>query len=147
MLVENIRLALWGLWANKLRSILTMLGIIIGIGSVIAIMTVGSSMTASIESGMQSMGAGNITVSLTQKSDSSEGARMFRASQYRDEDLITDAMIAEFRADYGDDLLAVGVSESMGTYTVEVGSSSASVTATGVNPDMKYASDVTLVTG
>ena len=36
---ENILLALNGLRANKMRSLLTMLGIIIGIASVIAIMT------------------------------------------------------------------------------------------------------------
>ena len=38
---ENILLALNGLRANKMRSLLTMLGIIIGIASVIAIMTLG----------------------------------------------------------------------------------------------------------
>ena len=70
LLFENIQLALNGLRANKMRALLTMLGIIIGIGSVIAIMTVAGSMTNSI------------TTSLTQKSDSdyTEGAqtRMFR---------------------------------------------------------------------
>ena len=45
MLYENIRLALFSLRANKMRSLLTMLGIIIGIASVIAIMTVGDSVT------------------------------------------------------------------------------------------------------
>ena len=35
---ESIRLALEGLRANKMRSILTMLGIIIGIGAVIGIL-------------------------------------------------------------------------------------------------------------
>ena len=40
LLFENIQLALNGLRANKMRALLTMLGIIIGIGSVIAIVTV-----------------------------------------------------------------------------------------------------------
>ena len=70
LLFENIQLALNGLRANKMRALLTMLGIIIGIGSVIAIMTVAGSITNSITTSMQSMGANNITVSLTQKSDS-----------------------------------------------------------------------------
>ena len=48
LIFENIKLALNGLLSNKLRSLLTMLGIIIGIGSVIAIMTVSSSLTTSI---------------------------------------------------------------------------------------------------
>ena len=40
-LFENIRLALEGLRANKMRALLTMLGIIIGIASVMAISTLG----------------------------------------------------------------------------------------------------------
>ena len=40
-LYENILLAISGLRANKMRALLTMLGIIIGIGSVIGIVMVG----------------------------------------------------------------------------------------------------------
>ena len=61
---ENIRLALTGLFNNKMRSLLTMLGIIIGIGSVIAIMTVSSSLTTSITDTFAEMGANNVTVGL-----------------------------------------------------------------------------------
>lgn len=43
-LSESVRLALEGLRANKMRSLLTMLGIIIGIGAVIGILTVGLSL-------------------------------------------------------------------------------------------------------
>ena len=45
--IENIRLALTGLKSNKMRALLTMLGIIIGIGSVIGIVMVGDSLTNS----------------------------------------------------------------------------------------------------
>ena len=38
---ESVRIALNALFANKLRSILTMLGIIIGVGAVIAMVSVG----------------------------------------------------------------------------------------------------------
>ncbi|MEI3013734.1 MAG: ABC transporter permease [Ruthenibacterium lactatiformans] len=64
-----------------MRALLTMLGIIIGIGSVIGIVTVGDSLTGSITTSMQSMGASNITVSLQQKATANTmGAqtRMFR---------------------------------------------------------------------
>ena len=44
MLIENMKMALSALRANKMRSFLTMLGIIIGIGSVIAITSVGDTM-------------------------------------------------------------------------------------------------------
>ena len=65
--LDNILMALSSLKANKMRSLLTMLGIIIGISSVIAIMTVGDSLTGSITDSMSGMGASNITVSLQKK--------------------------------------------------------------------------------
>ena len=44
MLIENMKMALSALRSNKMRSFLTMLGIIIGIGSVIAITSIGDTM-------------------------------------------------------------------------------------------------------
>src|SRR5215475_12251716 len=37
--LEAIRVALQSLWANKLRSVLTVLGVMIGVGAVIAVVT------------------------------------------------------------------------------------------------------------
>ena len=78
---ENILLALSGLKANKMRAFLTMLGIIIGIGSVITIMTLGESVTDSFTSSMQSLGANNVTVAIQPKQDEEEqdGGMMFMA--------------------------------------------------------------------
>ncbi|MBI3243570.1 MAG: ABC transporter permease [Chloroflexi bacterium] len=59
---ENFRVALRALAANKLRSILTMLGIIIGVGAVVALMAIGNGATASITSQVQGIGANLITV-------------------------------------------------------------------------------------
>ncbi len=44
MLLENMSMAIHAIKANKMRSFLTMLGIIIGIGSVIAIVSIGDTM-------------------------------------------------------------------------------------------------------
>ncbi|HXW99698.1 MAG TPA: ABC transporter permease [Candidatus Acidoferrales bacterium] len=38
-LIESIRIALQSLWANKLRSVLTLLGVVIGVAAVIAVVT------------------------------------------------------------------------------------------------------------
>ena len=38
-MIENIRLAFQGIWGHKMRSVLTMLGIIIGIASIITIIS------------------------------------------------------------------------------------------------------------
>lgn len=72
LLFDNIILALNGIKANKMRSFLTMLGIIIGIASVIAIMTVGTSMTKSMSDTMSSYGANDITMGVSQKSSERE---------------------------------------------------------------------------
>ncbi|MFT3952348.1 MAG: ABC transporter permease [Oscillospiraceae bacterium] len=151
MLFENISIALRGLLVNKMRAVLTMLGIIIGIGSVIAIMTVGNSMSTSVATSMQSMGANNITVSLTQKSssDSTEGSRtrMFMAASYAADDLISTAMIDEYRQAYGDEIYAIGLTESVGSQEIETDADSATVNITGVDAEYTKVEDVTIVNG
>ncbi|HZP60999.1 MAG TPA: ABC transporter permease [Opitutaceae bacterium] len=58
-LSEVLRLAFAALGVNRLRSILTMLGITIGVFSVIGVMTAVSAMRSSIESGLSFLGANN----------------------------------------------------------------------------------------
>jgi putative ABC transport system permease protein len=55
-IVEQIRLALRALSANKLRSTLTMLGIIIGVGAVITLLSVGQGVQALVADQLQSIG-------------------------------------------------------------------------------------------
>ena len=56
---ENLRLAWSCVKANKMRSILTMLGIIIGISSVITISTIGSTLRQTIEKSVSDMSGAN----------------------------------------------------------------------------------------
>jgi len=60
---ENFRIALRALSANKLRSGLTMLGIIIGVGAVVALMAIGNGATASITAQVQGVGSNVVFVS------------------------------------------------------------------------------------
>ena len=62
MIKENCKLAIISIKANKMRAFLTMLGIIIGVCAVIAIMTVGNSMTADVKKQLEGYGVQNITV-------------------------------------------------------------------------------------
>ncbi|WP_420629853.1 ABC transporter permease [Candidatus Leptofilum sp.] len=55
-LIESIRLALVGLAANKLRAFLTMLGIIIGVGAVITLISVGRGVEAVVIDEFQGLG-------------------------------------------------------------------------------------------
>ncbi len=60
---ENLRIALRALAANKLRSGLTMLGIIIGVGSVVALMGIGAGASSDITSRVENIGSNLLTVS------------------------------------------------------------------------------------
>ncbi|HEY7295249.1 MAG TPA: ABC transporter permease [Dehalococcoidia bacterium] len=59
---ESIRVAIEALSANKLRSSLTMLGIVIGVGAVIALMSIGSGAQAAITKNIRSLGSNLITI-------------------------------------------------------------------------------------
>ena len=63
-LFEAILSALKAIWANKMRSVLTMLGIVIGIFSVVALISVGESSTATVTESIEGMGSNLITVSV-----------------------------------------------------------------------------------
>jgi putative ABC transport system permease protein len=56
-ILESVRLAFRALAANKLRAALTMLGIIIGVGAVITLMSAGEGVSVYIEGQFQSMGS------------------------------------------------------------------------------------------
>jgi len=61
--IEALRLALQSLWANKMRSILTLLGVIIGVGSVITVVTLTNGAKEFVTSKINSYGAATITIS------------------------------------------------------------------------------------
>ncbi|MFL0194933.1 ABC transporter permease [Clostridium sp. WILCCON 0269] len=62
--IENFKMSLESIKANKMRSFLTMLGIIIGISSVITIVSLGSGGKNSITGSFEKMGANNINITV-----------------------------------------------------------------------------------
>jgi putative ABC transport system permease protein len=60
---ESLRIALSGINANRLRSALTMLGILIGVGSVILLVAVGSGSAAASRKRLEALGSNTLTVS------------------------------------------------------------------------------------
>lgn len=62
-MLENIRLSFQGIWSHKMRSFLTMLGIIIGIASIIAIVSTIKGTSEQIKEDL--IGSGNNTVSIS----------------------------------------------------------------------------------
>ena len=65
MFLNSLRLAVRSTLANKMRSFLTMLGIIIGVMSVVVLVSIVQSTTNSVSSAIASMGSDLITVSVT----------------------------------------------------------------------------------
>jgi putative ABC transport system permease protein len=77
---ESVRIALRALRVNKLRSALTMLGIIIGVGAVIAMVGVGAGAQESVTERIESLGS-NLIVA-TSGSVTSSGVRLGQGTQY-----------------------------------------------------------------
>jgi putative ABC transport system permease protein len=65
MFLNSLRLAIRSTLANKMRSFLTMLGIIIGVMSVIVLVSIAQSTTSSITNAIASMGSDLLTVTVT----------------------------------------------------------------------------------
>ena len=61
-LLETVRFALRGIAANKLRSGLTVLGILIGVAAVILLVAVGTGSARSIQAAIESLGTNTLTV-------------------------------------------------------------------------------------
>ncbi len=60
---EAVKIALQSLWANKLRSVLTLLGVVIGVSSVIAVVTLVNGANTFVQTKFTSYGADVFTVS------------------------------------------------------------------------------------
>lgn len=124
LLWENIILAINSLLSNKMRALLTMLGIIIGIGAVIAIVTVGDSLVLSVSENMQSMGANDIYAMINPKSkeevksvnvEGAEFGSLPSTNNLTDDDYITNEMVKELCQKFSDDIYAVNISLEIGS--------------------------------
>jgi putative ABC transport system permease protein len=78
-LLWTLRIAVRALQSNKMRSVLTMLGVIIGVGAVIAMLAVGTGASQRISAQIQSIGS-NLLIILP-GSTTSGGARMGAGTQ------------------------------------------------------------------
>ncbi len=78
-LKEAVKVALQSLWANKLRSVLTLLGVVIGVASVIAVVTLVNGANTYVTTKFSSYGADVFTVSrMPQLITSSEDYERFQ---------------------------------------------------------------------
>jgi len=77
MIFENVKLAFSSIRANKMRSFLTMLGMIIGISSVITIVSLGDTMRGMVSSEFENVGMGAAYLYINSGNDYYTDAEMF----------------------------------------------------------------------
>ncbi|MCX7657956.1 MAG: ABC transporter permease [Oscillospiraceae bacterium] len=137
---ENILLAFASLKANKMRALLTMLGIIIGISSVIMITTLGNALQGSVTSTFEDFGTNLIELYVTYKDDST--SRLIDKK-----DLISDEMIEVFKEKYGENILSISTSSDVGTGKIKVGRSDVKFSISGTNEGFCESNAIEIING
>lgn len=120
---QAVKMALSSIFANRMRSFLTMLGIIIGIMSVIVLVAIGKGTAKTVTDAIQNMGTNLLTVSIT-------GSKTVT---------ITDSDISELKSDPSIKNIAPDVT---GSVTVKAGNSNATTTVEGSDPSYEEIRDV-----
>lgn len=137
---ENIKLAIAGLKSNKMRSLLTMLGIIIGISSVISIVSIGDSMTSALNDTFSQFGANNISVSVRPREDN------WNVS-VEDSDLISEEKIDDMKSTFKNKIEAVSFSDEYMNGSVKKGYNYANVSIIGVNDEFGKVNNTKIIKG
>jgi putative ABC transport system permease protein len=123
---QALRMALKSIRANKVRSFLTMLGVIIGVASVITAVAFAQGSTKSITDSIQSLGTNLIQISINNPRGSSRN--------------LTFKELQAFAEEHASEITAIAptINSSM---TVKVGKTSASTTIIGTNQDYEIIKD------
>ena len=129
MFKESIVIALRALLANKLRSILTMLGIIIGVAAVIAMVSIGMGVREKVQTSIASLGSNMLIV--MPGAASSQGGGPRSASGSSTTLLLDDANYIK-QTVKGIDYLAPTVSQS---YQIVAGNQNWTTTVQGITPE------------
>ena len=137
---ENIMLAIAGLKANKMRSLLTMLGIIIGISSVISIVSIGNSMTSALNDTLTQLGASNIVCYVMPKNDD-------YSRDMEDDDLFSDEDVDQLKSVFKNKVSNISISDSYSKGSIKRGYRKANVSINGVNSDYAKVNNVNIIKG
>jgi putative ABC transport system permease protein len=137
--LESLRAALRALRVNKMRSILTALGIIVGVAAVVCMISVGAGAQAQVSEKIRTLGANLLLI--TPGAQSSGGVRMETGTRHTltDEDAL--AMLREIGA------VQVAAPVLSRTAQVVAGNKNWSSLVAGVNPDYLIAREWPIRTG
>ena len=141
---QVFRFALAGLAANKLRSALTTLGILIGVGSVILLVAVGNGSSQSVQNAISSLGTSSITVLHTEGTAGGVGTTASASTAFAEPQNLTVQDAQALASAQGVASVSPAVSASE---TLSYGASSDSASLTGTDPTYFPAEDDTLTAG
>ena len=151
-LTESVRLSFESLKSNKLRSFLTMLGIIIGISAVITITTIGNSLQKTIASTMRELGGTNLIYAyvnaiMPEFENDAEWER-WEYPEMTAKEKLTYEKLSEFQKDFADRVDSVSVEEGL-TYSASSTGDKATtkVSVSGVTPGYLNATKLQLLAG
>lgn len=139
MFKESISIALRALLSNKLRSVLTMLGIIIGVGAVIAMVSVGMGVREKVQNSIASLGSNMLIV--TPGAASSQGVRSASGSSIT---LVADDADYIKKTVSGIDYVAPSVSKQ---YQLIAGNQNWTTTVQGITPEYMAIRSLTVGSG
>jgi len=133
-LIESFRIALRSLAANKMRSLLTMLGIIIGVAAVIALMSVGKGVQLMVTEELQSAGSNLLIITPGNLKDAQPGdPRLRRPSQP-----LTNGDWMAIRDPLHVSHLVAVVPDASGQASVAHGKNTMSLVVTGTNDEFTF---------
>ena len=140
MFFENIKEAITSIFSNKMRSLLTMLGIIIGISSVIIITTIGGSIQSTLTATLNSMGGNTVSTYVEARyPENEEDWETWVYPTLEADDYVTQEMIDGLIEAYPDEVKGVAASSYLGSGQVKDVADSdnyANVNLNGVTPEM-----------
>ena len=139
MFWENIKEAVTSISSNKMRSLLTMLGIIIGISSVIIITTIGGSIQSTLTATMNSLG-GNMVQAYVEARypENDEDWATWEQPEMTDSDYVTQDMIDGLIEKYPEEVTGVAAQTYLGSGTIKDekdSSNYANVSLDGITPE------------
>ncbi len=126
LISQNILTALRGLMANKLRSALTILGIVIGVAAVVALMAIGNGATSSITDRISSNGSNLLNIQAGRSQRPSPGSQLAPTYLTYQDYLALTKTLTEI----------AGIAPAyQGRYTITQGTLSSQTSVTGVTED------------
>ena len=130
--IETVKMAFKAIWGNKVRSFLTMLGVIIGVMSVTVLMAIGQGTTSSVTDSISSMGTNMLSVTIQTRRFGFGMNRSSRSSSAKGTVILKAEDVLALKDNEYIQYVSPTVS---GSLTVKAGSTNTTASIMGVYPD------------